>query len=397
MERKDKIAGSILGLIVGDILASPLKTFSYEERKKFLPVNNLVEPFAVNTIIEEGTIKGSDLTNRIQSWFPAGFYSFYGQQTLLVFDSIVKIQDVDIEDISQRLVKYSFPRDRITPFGIYRGYHRKFYDAVQNIANGLPLKVCGVTNCYGDAAFKSIPIALFCGNEVKTMSEKSLDITMLTNRDVTSVASASAIGYTIAQASTKSFFNIDDELHRIIDFTRMSEDYSVKRYSDFLSESAHNKNIVSSALNELYSLKDKPIEDGVHFFKKFASEHNMKHNSSVVTTGVSLLLFFKNIGSFEYTVKNSLELDIDIDIITPLVAAISGSLLGIDKIPKHWKKLVNGRKDIILKSEFLKNEAEKPAFKNYFIREIEFTNQQLDIKDEALNKAEEKTLELTAR
>ncbi|MEW5822603.1 MAG: hypothetical protein AB1782_20590, partial [Cyanobacteriota bacterium] len=183
-------------------------------------------------------------------------------------------------------------------------------------------------------------------------------------------------------------FNVDDELHRIIDFARNSEEYCLKRYTDFLSDSHQHKHFVSDTLNELYTLKDKPIEEGISFFKEVARHNQLKANSSVVVAGLSLLIFFKNIGSFEYSIKNSLELDIEIDIITPLVGAMAGSLHGIEKIPKHWKKLVSGRKDIIQKTEYLKTEEEKPVFKNYFIKEIELSDMQYRCKENAIERLE---------
>lgn len=389
MERKDKVAGSIFGLMIGDIMAHPFKNLPFEERKQYFPVKDFVEPFDVEKLFEIEHAKINDLRMKVQNWFPAGFYSFYTQQTLLVLDSVISKQDVDIEDISQRLVKYSYPRDRTSPFGIYRGYTRQFYDSIQNIVNGLPLKVCGVTHCIGDSPFKSVPLALFYASDVRELSNKSLDLCLLTNRDVTSVGGAAAIAYTISQASTKTYFNVDEELHRIIDFTRNAENFAVKRYTDFLSDSISRKNLVSESLNELYTLKDKPIEEGVRFFNEFASNHKLQSNSAVVTTGLSLLLFIKNIGSFELCVKNALELDANIEIITPLAASISGSLLGVERIPKYWKKLIIGRKDLLAKMEYLKAEGEKPLFKNYFIREIEFSDQLFEKKNAAYEKLDD--------
>lgn len=389
MDRNDKVAGSILGLIIGDIMAHPFKNMIFDERKEYFPVNDFVEPFNLEELLKGNDPKINDLKAKIHNWYPAGFYSFYSQQALLVLDSLISKQDVDIEDISQRLVKYSYPRDRTAPFGIYRGYTRQFYDSIQNIVNGLPLKVCGVTHCIGDSPFKSIPLALFYAADVKELSNKSLDLCLLTNRDVMSVGAAAAIAYTVSQASTKTYFNVDEELHRIIDFARNAENFAVKRYTDFLSDSVPRKNLLSESLNELYTLKDRPIEDGVRFFKEFAANNKLQSSCAIVTTGLSLLVFIKNLGSFEHCVKNALELEVSPEIITPIAAAISGSLLGIERIPKHWKKLVIGRKDLILKIENLKTEAEKPIFKNYFIREIEFSDQMFQKKDDAYERLDE--------
>ena len=389
MDKKEKIAGCILGMIIGDVLAFPLKHLPYEERKQYFPVNNLVEPFDYKSMVEEGEVKFNEIKNMIQNWYPAGYYSCNVQQALLVLDSIISFQDVDIENISQRLVKYSYPRDRTAPLGVFRGYTKPFFDSVQNIVNGLPLRVCGVTYCSGDAAFKTIPIALFYGMESKLLSDKSLDVTLLTNRDVTAIASSSAIGCAIAQASSKSYFNVDEELRRIIDAAKHSENFCLKRYQDFLSDSAHRKHLVSDSLNELYRLKDAPTEEGIQYYKDYATHNNLRHDSSVVTTAVSLLMFIKNIGNFEYSVKNSLELNVNIEIVTPLVAAISGSLLGVEKIPKYWRKLIASRKDLVLKSENLRTEEEKPAFKNYYIKEIELSDQQYASRELAFNFLEE--------
>lgn len=390
MDKKDKIAGSIIGLIIGDLLAFPLKFINYSNRQQYFPVENIVEPFNVDKEIEEANFRNNDLKNKIYTWYPAGYYSFYSQQALLVYDSVYQFQDIDIEDISQKLVKYSFPRDRTAPLGIFRGYNRQFYDSVQNISNGLPLKVCGVTNNVGDSAIKAVPIGLFFGTETKSIRDKTLDVTLLTNRDVSSIASASAIGYIMSQTLTRSFFNADEELGRVIDFVRQTEDYALKRYGDFLSESEHHRNMLPNALNELYRLRNEPTETGVKFYKDFASQHNLRYNSPTVTTALSLLLFIKNIGSFEHLIKNTLALDIEIEIIAPIVGALSGSLLGVEKIPQQWKERVRGMKDICLRAENFNGSTEKPKLKNYYLRELELSNEQYKCKEIALKKLDEK-------
>lgn len=389
MDRKDKIAGCLFGLLIGDMLSLPLKPLKYDERKRYFPVNNLVEPFSVQELIEETDLSFNDIKHRIYSWHPAGIYSFYGQQALLVFDSVVKSQSVDIEDISQRLVKYSFPRDKSSPLGIFRWNNRQFFESIQNIANGLPLKVCGVPHCIGDSAFKIIPIALFYGNAANEMKDNVVDITLLTNRDVQAIASAGAIGYTISQASSKSFFNVDEELNRIINFTRLCEETSLRKYKDFLQDSSDKKHVVSEALKELYNLKDRSLGDGINYYLDLSHKNGLSDMSSVAITGISLLLFIKNIGNFEQTIKTTLEQNLAIEIITPIVGAIAGSLCGINKIPQSWKELVENQKDIFAKSEKIKWEDKPPEYKNFYIKELELCEKQYQQKESQIRHLEE--------
>lgn len=385
----EKIAGGILGLIIGDTLAFPLKFVDYDTRKQFFPINNLVDPFDFNN--NQENIHINNLRYKLNNWYPAGYYSFYGQQSLLVFDSIYKVGDYDIEDISQKLVKFSYPRDRISPLGIFRGYHRQFYDSVQNIANGMPLKLCGVIDAIGDSPFKVIPMALYFGNETNMVRDKCTDLTLLTNRNLQSVAASAAIGYTVAVTSSRAFFNIEEEIPRIRDFASKVENFAGNKYGDFFSDSFAYRNKVSESINELSRLINEPIEVGVDYYKNFAKSHNLGSNSSLAVTGLALLIFFKNIGSFDNAIKTSLELDIDIDIVTPLVGALSGSLLGSNKLPKHWKKHIKYRKDIYQRAEFLKSEGNKPNLKNYYVRELELSDAQYNIKEAALKEFDEKT------
>jgi ADP-ribosylglycohydrolase len=395
MEKKDKsnekFSGGMLGLLIGDILAFPLGMLDYERRKGFFPVNSLIEPQDFEKQLEEEANYNSNLKNRVENWFPAGYYSFYGQQALLILDSIFQMKDIDIEDISQKLVKYSYPRDRISPLGIFRGYNRQFYDSVQNIANGMPLKLCGVTNSIGDAPFKLIPIGMFKGFETQPIRDRSVDITLLTNRDIQAVASSAAIAITVAQTVNKSFFNVDEELKRIIDFTRSVENYAMDRFGDFFQNGNQNRNRVSNCLNELYRLKNESVDEGIRYFKNQAHQNNQKYNSSLVTTGAALLIFIKNVGSFEQAIKCAIEQDVDIQIVTPIVGALSGSLHGTNKLPHHWKNLVKYRKEIYQKIDYIKTEdTEKPGITNYYIREIELSSDQQKTKDNILNKIDEK-------
>jgi ADP-ribosylglycohydrolase len=396
MEKKqdksiDKFAGGLMGLVIADTLAYPLKFLSHEERKQFLPVQNLVEPHDFKKLLEDQTQQAGQLKHRAENWFPAGYYSFYSQQALLLFDSIFTMGAVDLEDISQKLVKYSFPRDRYSPLGVFRGYNRQFYDAIQNIANGMPLKLCGITNCIGDAAIKFIPVGMYYGFETHSIKDKSVEITLLTHRDIHAVGSSAALGYTVAQTSAKPYFNIDDELKKIVDFTRTVENYATDRFGDFFQDSYHNRNLLSQSINELNRLKNEPVDEGIRYYKNLANQHRLKYNSSLVTCCSSLLIFIKNIGNYDHAIKCALEQDIDIEIVAPLVGALSGSLLGAGKIPKPWKHLFKERKEIYQKVEFLKAEnAEKPSVSNYYIKEIELSEKQFNQKSEIMNKIDEK-------
>lgn len=386
----EKIAGGILGFVIGDILAFPLRQIDYNARKKYFPVEDIVEPFDFDKQLEEGNYHHSNLMNKVNNWYPAGFYSFYSQQLLLVFDSIYQKNDIDLEDISQKLVKYSFPRDRTAPLGVFRGYNRPFYDSIQNIANGMPLKLCGSTHCIGDSFAKLIPIALFLGKQNNLIKDRSIDVTLLTNRDHHSVAGAAAIAYAVSQASTKSTYNVEDEINRTADFVRNTENHAMDRFRDFFPEFRTDKNFISNSIRELHRLKNEPVEHGVEYYKNLARQNNLKESSAVVTTGIGLLLFIKNIDSFDEAIRNSLALDIDIEIITPIVGALSGSLHGLEKISEQAKNLVKTKEDICIKAENLHKETERPKITNFFIKELELSDEQYAKKQLIMEKIEEK-------
>ena len=65
MDRNDKVAGSILGLIIGDIMAHPFKNMIFDERKEYFPVNDFVEPFNLDELLKCSDPRINDLKAKL--------------------------------------------------------------------------------------------------------------------------------------------------------------------------------------------------------------------------------------------------------------------------------------------------------------------------------------------
>lgn len=400
MTKKEKILGCIFGMIIGDTLAAPIKNYNLEQRKRFLPVKGLIQNINVEQEAQKAAEKFDDPEERLK-WVSskihdvplASHYSFYSQQFLLILETLYALNDLDVEYVAQRLLKYSYPRDEYFPLGIYRLHNKNFSDSLQNIANGFPLRVCGVTNTYGDSAFKSMALGLFPKFNPRQLSQKVIDLTLLSHRDILSIASAACFAYTVSTIRHKGFFNADQDLEPIITFTFEAEKFAFERYKDFLIQSEPDKHMISNSLKELKHLKDKPLAEGIKYFEDQNKKANSKINQAPSITGTSMLLFLKEPDNFEKLLQLTFENEIKIGFVAPIVCALSGMINGVDKLPRQYKGFIRDKKALNLLAENIGKEESKPLRENFYMKEMALQEKVYSQKEgrikEILLKAEE--------
>lgn len=308
---KNKILGTLYGVSIGDSMGMPTTFMSREEIKnKYGRVKNFVE----------APMEGS-----VHSKLVRGEYTDDTELTFMVAQSIISRNNIDSEDIANRIVEWADKNNMLE--GTLIGPSTR--SAIQNLKSGVSYKITGLKGTTNGCAMKISPVGIFdaFSNDEKTVNDV-IKACMCTHYTPIAISGGSAISFAV-----KSAISGEKDINEIYQASLRGADLGAKlmgKSEDSISlriqkavEIASKFSDFDLYLDELYKFMLKPqwalTEDAVP---------------------AALSIFVKSNGNFKDAILMACNLGADSDTIGGMTGAITGSYSGLNNIPDQWIKTI---------------------------------------------------------
>lgn len=360
IKMEDKIKGSLLGLVWGDVLGCPVETWKENDIKNIYDDYNSLP---LNYPIEE--IKKWD-SSRIRRLRPLGLYSDDGQQALALINTCLNEKGFHQMNWRNMLVT---GMDKHA----WRGIGGFFTKAVYRMKNGTRTDQSGSFSAGIGSAMRIGPLGSLYKDDLEELRKVSLQSSLMTHADIRAATFSYIVSYVVYCFVNNK--NINEIVSSLSLEAEKTENEILNNYKNWNIDTS-GKNQVSKALKQLLSepvkdinLKRKEISDFAkpYLAKGFTKAH--PNQGFVLTGGIHALC----VALQEQIINPNDEL---LDIIkmgydTDTVAAIAGSILGarfgcsfieedkimeLDRINKYATALIEKLNQPETMQEFISNE-----------------------------------------
>ena len=294
---KSKVQGALIGFVLGDALGMPVRQFSYQD---------------ANRLFKEG-IKPRD-----GNVLKAGQFTSHSLMLLATLSSLLEKATFDPADIAERLA--GAYEEALT-----RGMGASTQSALRRLKRGILWFQAGD---FGPLAvgrgplMRVLPVALWTLSHPESMAEAATAITMITHRSEEAVASA--IAYSRAIQET-----IRGQIEGL--FRRCSHEVKGTKTSLKLRQA-----------EELYKKRVTPNE-------AIRDLGNSGLATETVSSALYSFVYFPR--SYREAITGPLLAGGDSSATAALAGALSGSFLGLDKIPQEWVEALERKEEILTLSE----------------------------------------------
>lgn len=293
---KNKIKGSIYGVIIGDAIGAPIEG---------MPIHLIKQKYGkVTSFVSQNSRKKPK---------PLGSYTDDSELTLKIMESISSEFSINPYGISKRFAKIG--KDIDNDFNRNIGYGFMTLMAFRKLYTGVNWRFTGNNSSGCGAAMRVAPISAVSDN----LKEDLILQSKITHTDPLAIGGALAVGYAIEKA-----YNLPKNFDRK-NFIREVGEY-VKPISLRLA-----KEIIY--LN--YSINQEPSEI-LNQFPITDPEPKRKGKGTLGTVPMALYSFLRSPSNFEETLITSINHSGDSDSVGAMAGAISGAYNGYDNIPKRF-------------------------------------------------------------
>jgi ADP-ribosylglycohydrolase len=310
MSDERRYSGSLIGQCLGDALGFVVEGESPEVCREYV----------------EGPLKAGRLGEYGRAPFPLGQYSDDSQLARELLQSYAERGRFDPRDYARRIAMI-FVENRIV------GRGRATEQAAWRLAAGVPWEEAGTPSpsAGNGSAMRAGPIGLLFFDDPEEMVQAAHDQGRVTHRDPRCSAGAVAIAGAVALA------------------VRGGE-VEAERFLTQLAEwAAPFEGSVADALWQLAEWVPLPPEEaatlvsGVGYNPDYPDE--TRSISPFVTTSVlwSLYSFLRSPKDYWETICTAIAVGGDVDTTAAMAGAISGTYLGLDRIPGRWDRYVTDR------------------------------------------------------
>lgn len=359
---REKSAGTLVGMAVGDALGSPAEGKTKEEsHNEFGYLDRYHESFDLPKFAETSLDMESRLReSQILRWRPPGTYTDDTQQALAICDCLLLDKDLLGEHLSVVFCQLAEPRSRDFRFGVFRGVGKSFRDSIRALQDGVDWKQSGQDSASNGAAMRVAPLGIYLRNDLDKLKQRVVDQSIITHRDAMAIAAAQAIAHSVALLlPSRSFPSAPDFLRQVLEHTRAGEKLAAELYPDLVSHIGERQHGFSDALARVTDYLDLSLEEGIARIGEYAEAKSERSGiggtggyvlASVVS---SIYIFAKHPGSYERAVLAAINHGGDTDTMGALTGAIAGALHGIYSIPARWIAGLKNSEQIRLRGEAL--------------------------------------------
>lgn len=328
---RDRVSGSLYGLLVGDALGCPAEGMSAEA-------------------IAETYGRLDEMREADRWWRPAGLHSDDGQQAIALLDAVLADPIRPVAPFARGLValRNAGPAG-FRRFGLHRGTGGNFRNTVMALRKREDLEAktleedalfehATVTAGNG-AAMRVAPLALFFREDADAMLDAVMRTARLTHADVRGIAGAAAVAFVVQRAlalptsSESPLAGIDRA--GLLAFVRRAEDVAIKA----LGESEHARGMGAI----LEAILPHAAEDLAALCERIANEAEKQSDRPVgagagfapasVTLSLCVALQAR---TFEDAIVDVISAGEDTDTTAAMVGQMVGAACGRSQIPPRW-------------------------------------------------------------
>jgi ADP-ribosylglycohydrolase len=327
LSRIERVRGGLLGLAVGDALGAPLEGLSAQQiRAHYGKVVDFVD--------------GARAWKRKPyRWRMKGLYSDDTQQALAVCDVLLESGRVDPERLAALYLALATPKGSYV--GAHRGVGRSFRQVLADLERGVSPRHTGQPSAGIGAAMRIAPVPLYFNGQPEAMFEAVLDASLMTHRDIRSLAGAMAVAHGVRRLAAGARRTPSFLLRLAGDVAREEERILAGHAGSVKSLQEHGRSL-SCAIAHVESLLDSPRERALAALVDEANKHGADPVCKRATMGFppacipACLYVLFTTESFEEALIEVINLGGDADTAGAILGALAGAHYGLRGIPHCW-------------------------------------------------------------
>jgi len=318
VDQRDRIAGALYGLLVGDAFGCPVEGWA---------AARIHQTYGRLTEMEEP--KGR--------WRPRGLHSDDGQQALAIGDAVLEAPHHPGPGFARRIVELLQQGPARASFGLHRGTGGNFRQTAQALANGSPWDAAASMTAGNGAAMRIAPVALYHRDDDDALAAAVIDVSRVTHHDIRGLAAAGAVAWLVARAlrltrPARTLASVD-----LVAFVRALEG----RSATILGEPAHLHDF-SQGLERLVAAVDHPRAGVFALIESLARQGTSRStgltDGFVMGSVMTAIYQFLISDDYEQTLIETVALGGDADTTGALVGQMCGARYGEAAIPMRWRE-----------------------------------------------------------
>jgi ADP-ribosyl-[dinitrogen reductase] hydrolase len=341
LSRIDRVRGCLLGLAVGDALGAPLEGLSAQQvRAHYGQVVDYVD--------------GARAWKRKPyRWRMPGLYSDDTQQALALSDILLRHGRVDPDRLAELYLGLANPKG--TYVGAHRGIGRSFRLVLADLERGVSPRETGQKSAGIGAAMRIAPVALYFNNEPEAMSTAVMAASLMTHRDIRSLAGAMAVSHAVRRLAAGALRD-PSFLFRLAADVAREEDRILAEHAGTVTSLGLYGRSLSRAIAHVESLLESPRERALSALVEEANRHGADPVCKRATMGFppacipTCLYLLLTTDGFEEAVTEVINLGGDADTAGAILGALAGAHHGVAAIPHRWLVGLQNREGIDLRA-----------------------------------------------
>ncbi len=312
--RQDAIAGSLVGLAIGDALGFPAE---FRTRNQILATFG---PRGLTDFVAVHDERWPEPPYIMGTRHPPATYSDDTQMTIAVAKGLLDAASSDVDIVMNAIAGHFVTWSRADNND--RAPGETCMTGCRSLEQGVPWREAGVANSKGcGSAMRVAPIGLLHWRDHETLLELAKASSLLTHGHPAAIVSAGAAALLVALALEKK---TPEAMHACLvkTFAGQSEDFGQR-------------------LAQLPDMLEQPPE--IALSKQGLGEAWIAEEAVVC----ALYCFWRSPLDFATTVLTATNTDGDSDSIACIAGSISGAFNGINAIPQRWRERVEGAEELL--------------------------------------------------
>ncbi len=334
--RLARFRGTLLGLAIGDALGAPLEGLSSQQiRAHYQQVTDFVD----------GARAWKKKPFR---WRLPGLYTDDTQQALAIADVLLQTQHADLARLAEIYVGMATPD--LGYAGAHRGVGKSFRKVLDDLKRGVCPSLTGQPSAGIGAAMRIAPVALYFADRPDAIFDAVLSISLMTHRDVRSLAGAFAVAYGV-----RRLLELKPErpeaafLFRLAADVAKAEDRIAAECGDRVNSLDEHKRSMSSAIAHVENVLDLPRDRALQAILEEANRHGPENGVRRPTQGFppacipTCLYLLLTSESLEEAIIEIVNMGGDADSTGAILGSFVGALYGVEAIPPRWLAALQNR------------------------------------------------------
>ncbi len=335
--RLDRVRGCLLGMAIGDALGGPLEGLGAQQiRAHYQQVTDYVDGARA-------------WKKKPYRWRMPGLYTDDTQQALAICDVLLALGRVDADRLAAIYLEMATPEGGYA--GAHRGVGRSFRQVLADLRRGVSPLATGQGSAGIGAAMRIAPLGLYFGDDLDAMHEGVMAASLMTHRDVRSLAGAHAVAHAVRRLADGTGRDPSFLFRVAADVARAEERIALECPDSVASIGAHGRSL-SQAIARAEGLLDAPRDQALAALAEEANRHGAEPACKRATMGFppacipACLYLLLTTESFEDALIEVVNLGGDADTTGAILGALAGAHFGAGAIPARWLAGLQNREGV---------------------------------------------------